>query len=83
MAGRRVLITGVAGPVGMALAAQLAQDPAVERVVGVDTRPLEAGLAERIDLIAADLRAPDLGARVADSGADVVVQSPGPCGRPS
>ncbi|MEP6954805.1 MAG: NAD-dependent epimerase/dehydratase family protein [Solirubrobacteraceae bacterium] len=75
MAGRRVLITGVAGPIGAALAARLARDPGVERVIGVDTRPLEAGLAERIDLIAADLRAPDLGDRVAGSGADVVVHN--------
>ena len=75
MAGKRVLITGVAGPVGAALAARLARDPEVDRVIGVDTRPLEAGLAERIDLIAADLRAPDLGDRVAGSGADVVVHN--------
>jgi UDP-glucose 4-epimerase len=75
VAGRRVLITGVAGPLGAALAARLARDPEVERVIGVDTRPLEAGLAERIDLIATDLRAPDLGDRVAGSGADVVVHN--------
>ena len=75
MAGRRVLITGVAGALGAALAARLARDPGVERVIGVDTRPLEAGLAERIDLIAADLRAPDLGDRVASSGADVVIHN--------
>ncbi|MGZ6707171.1 MAG: NAD-dependent epimerase/dehydratase family protein [Solirubrobacteraceae bacterium] len=75
MAGRRVLITGVASPVGSALAARLAADPAVERVVGVDTRPLEADLAERIDLVAADLRAPDLGDRMAATGVDTVVHN--------
>jgi UDP-glucose 4-epimerase len=75
MAGRRVLITGVAGPIGSALAAQLSEDPAVERVIGIDTRPLQAGLAERIDLIAADLRAPDLARRVARTGAQVVVHN--------
>ena len=41
MAGRRVLITGVAGPLGAGLAARLAGDPGVERVIGVDTRPLD------------------------------------------
>ncbi len=87
MAGRRVLITGVAGPLGAPLAARLAADPAVERVVGVDTRPLDAALAERIDLIASDLRDADLVTRLAGAEADVVVhndvlQLPEP-GRPS
>src|SRR5881628_1429133 len=75
MAGRRVLITGVAGPLGAALAASLAADTRVERVIGIDTRPLDAALAERIDLIATDLRDPGLGGRVAGSGADVVVHN--------
>lgn len=87
MPGPRVLITGVASQLGAALAARLAADPAVERVIGIDTRPLEADLAERIDLVAADLRAPDLAARLAGTGADVVVhvdvlQLPEP-GRPA
>ena len=42
---------------------------------GIDTRPLDAALAERIDLIATDLRDPGLGGRVAGSGADVVVHN--------
>jgi UDP-glucose 4-epimerase len=75
MPGPRVLITGVASPLGAALAAQLAADPGAGGVVGIDTRALEADLAERVDLIAADLRSRDLAARIADSGADVVVHN--------
>ena len=75
MPGPRVLITGVASQMGAALAARLAADPGAGDVVGVDTRALEADLAERIDLIAADLRSSDLTARIARSGAEVVVHN--------
>ena len=40
MAGRRVLITGVANAFATRLAHLLAADAGVDRVVGVDTRPV-------------------------------------------
>ena len=39
---------------------RLAADAGVERVVGVDTRPVDPALAERIDVVAADLRSAEL-----------------------
>ena len=73
MAGRRVLITGVANPFGARLAHRLA-DSDVERVVGVDTRPVEA-LAERIDVLAVDLRSAELPALVRAAAVDTVVHN--------
>jgi UDP-glucose 4-epimerase len=75
MAGRRVLITGVANPFGARLAQRLVADDDVERVVGVDTRPIDAGLAERIELLAADLRDPDLVPAVRAAAVDTVVHN--------
>ena len=57
---RRVLITGVSGPLGARVAARLAADPAVEHVVGVDTRRPPAPLADRITFVEADLRRGEL-----------------------
>lgn len=53
---RRVLITGVSGPLGARVAARLAADPSVEHVVGIDTRRPPAPLADRITFVEADLR---------------------------
>jgi UDP-glucose 4-epimerase len=75
VAGRRVLITGVANPFGARLARRLSRDASVERVVGVDTRPVDPELAERIDLIEADLRDDQLGALVRAAGVDTVVHN--------
>ena len=75
MAGRRVLITGVANPFGARLAARLAADAAVERVVGVDTRPVDPELAERIDVVAADLRSAELPPLVRAAAVDTVVHN--------
>jgi UDP-glucose 4-epimerase len=57
---RRVLITGVSGPLGARLAARLAADPGVEHVVGIDTRRPPAPLADRITFVEADLRRGEL-----------------------
>jgi UDP-glucose 4-epimerase len=57
---RRVLITGVSGPLGARVAARLAADPAVEHVIGVDTRRPPAPLADRITYVEADLRGGEL-----------------------
>lgn len=75
MAGRRVLITGVANPFGARLAHRLAADPGVARVVGVDTRPVDPALAERIDVLAADLRSAELPALVRAAAVDTVVHN--------
>jgi UDP-glucose 4-epimerase len=75
MAGRRVLITGVANPFGARLARRLAADAGVERVVGVDTRPVEPALAERIDVVAVDLRSAELPALVHAAAVDTVVHN--------
>jgi UDP-glucose 4-epimerase len=57
---RRVLITGVSGPLGARLATRLAADPAVESVVGIDTRRPPGALADRITFVEAELRRGDL-----------------------
>ena len=75
MAGRSVLITGVANAFGSRLAHCLADDAEVERVVGVDTRPVDPDLAERIDVLQADLRSPDLPAAVRTATVDTVVHN--------
>jgi UDP-glucose 4-epimerase len=75
VAGRRVLITGVANPFGARLALRLAADADVERVVGVDTRPVDPELAERIDVVAEDLRSPELPPAVRAAAVDVVVHN--------
>lgn len=61
MLARRVLITGVSGPLGARLATRLAADPGVEHVVGIDTRRPPAPLAGRITFVEADLRRGELG----------------------
>ena len=48
MAGRRVLITGVANAFATRLAHLLAADAGVERVVGVDPRPVAPELVDDI-----------------------------------
>ena len=53
--GRRIAITGVSGHWGSELARQLARDPRVASVVGIDTRPPELDLGD-IEFIEADLR---------------------------
>jgi UDP-glucose 4-epimerase len=55
VAPRRVLITGVSGPLGARLALRLAGDPSVEHVVGVDDRDPPAALTGRIAFVRADL----------------------------
>jgi UDP-glucose 4-epimerase len=75
VAGRRVLITGVANPFGARLARGLAADDGGERVVGVDTRPIDPELAERIDVVAADLHDPELAPAVRAAAVDVVVHN--------
>src|SRR3954468_6899944 len=57
MAGRRILITGIASYLGTELARRLEQDPDVEYVAGLDTRKPKATL-EKTEFIEADIRNP-------------------------
>ena len=75
MARRRVLITGVANSFGTRLADLLAADAGIERVVGVDTRPVDPALAERIDVVTADLRSAELPPLVRAAAVDTVVHT--------
>jgi UDP-glucose 4-epimerase len=72
---RRILITGVANFWGAGLARALLADPAVEHVVGIDTRTPPPDVAERITLLDADLRAPELRRLVRASAVDAVVHT--------
>jgi UDP-glucose 4-epimerase len=71
---RVVVVTGVSRFLGARVAARLAADPRVERVVGLDPHdppPALAGLLEDIELIRADARAAS--SAIADLGAEAVV----------
>jgi UDP-glucose 4-epimerase len=73
VAPRRVLITGVTSPLAARLALRLADDPAVEQVIGVDTRRPEPELAARIVSVRADLRHGRLGPMLRLAAPQVVV----------
>ena len=82
MAGRRILITGIASHLGSALARRLEADPEVEYVAGLDTRPPRANL-EKTDFIEADIRSPTLLKLLPQTKVDTVVHNqiirqPGP-----
>jgi UDP-glucose 4-epimerase len=70
---RRVLLTGVSGPLGARVAARLAADPDVEHVVGIDTRRPPGALAERITFVEADLRRGELASILKVAAPHVVV----------
>jgi UDP-glucose 4-epimerase len=70
---RRVLITGVSGPLGARLATELAADPGVEHVVGIDTRRPPGALADRISYVEADLRRGELAPILKVAAPDVVI----------
>ena len=75
MPGRHILITGVSNFWGSRLAARLAEDPEVDRVVGLDTRPPGRLLRARITFIEADLRTPELGAHLRAAAVDTLVHN--------
>jgi UDP-glucose 4-epimerase len=72
---RRILITGVANFWGTGLARALLADPAVERVVGIDTRTPPADVADAITLVDADLRTPELRTLIRASAVDTIVHA--------
>jgi UDP-glucose 4-epimerase len=91
MTAKVVLVTGVSGYLGGHLAARLADDPDVERVIGVDTAAPSPGLSAlmgRAEFVRADIRNPLIGRVIATAKVDTVVHASitahpaGPSGRP-
>ncbi len=71
-----VLVTGVSRWLGGALAAELARDPAIDRVIGVDTVPPSAELLRRLgrtEFVRADIRNPLISKVIATAAVDTVV----------
>ena len=87
MAPSIVLVTGVSRFLGGHLAARLAADPSIERVIGVDTVPPGPDLCSRMgraEFIRADIRNPLIAKVIARADVDTVVHaalSPHPSGR--
>lgn len=70
--GRVVLVTGVAGEFAARVSRALAEQPGVERVVGVDTRPPSGDLGG-VKFVRADIRTPVIGKVMAVEDIDAVV----------
>jgi len=73
-----VLVTGVSRYLGSRLAAQLAADPTVGRVIGVDTTPpskADLALLGRTEFMRADIRNPLIAKVIAQANVDTVVHA--------
>src|SRR5438309_11668471 len=73
-----VLITGVSRFLGGRLAAQLAADPSVDRVIGIDTVPPRTGdlpLLGRTEFVRADIRNPLIAKVMAQARVPTVVHA--------
>ncbi|WP_369139501.1 NAD-dependent epimerase/dehydratase family protein [Modestobacter versicolor] len=71
-----VLVTGVSRWLGGALAAELAADPAIDRVIGVDTVPPPPEVLRRLgrtEFVRADIRSPLIGKVIESASVDTVV----------
>ena len=73
-----VLITGVSRYLGGKLAARLAADPSIDRVIGIDThppRPADRALLSRTEFVRADIRNPLIAKVVSQAQVDTVVHT--------
>jgi UDP-glucose 4-epimerase len=71
-----VLVTGVSRWLGGALAAELAADPAIDRVIGVDNVPPAPEVLRhlgRTEFVRADIRSPLIGKVIESASVDTVV----------
>ena len=71
-----VLVTGVSRWLGGALAAELATDPSIDRVIGVDTVPPAPEVLRRLgrtEFVRADIRSPLIGKVIDSAAVDTVV----------
>lgn len=75
MAPRVVLVTGVADQLGSQLAAQLAADPSIDRVLGVDTTPPALAPSSRVEFVRADIRGPKITKVIDSARVDTVVHA--------
>lgn len=76
MASPVVLVTGVSGHLGAVLAARLAADDAVARVIGVDTTPPTPPVVRRlgrVEFVRADIRNPLIAKVIGSAEVDTVV----------
>lgn len=74
-----VLVTGVSRFVGAHLAGQLAADPSIERVIGIDSdRPRRSDLERlgRTEFVRADIRNPLIAKVITQAHVDTVVHTP-------
>ena len=72
MSGRTVLVTGVSRDLGRTCARSLANDPAVERVIGVDVMPPRGDIGD-VQFVRADIRNPVIAKVIAREEVDTVV----------
>lgn len=82
--GRVVLVTGVSRDLGRRVARALADDPSVERVIGVDVVPPSGDIGS-VSFVRADIRTPVIAKVIAREDVDTVVHmsviaTPGPSG---
>jgi UDP-glucose 4-epimerase len=69
-----VLVTGVADQLGGSLAARLAANPEIDRVLGVDTRTPD-DLPDGVEHVAVDIRDPRIGKVITTAKVDTVVHA--------
>lgn len=72
MAGRRVVIIGIASHWGAELARRLERDPGIDYIAGIDSAAPPADL-ERTDFIEADIRSPLMSRLLPGTEADTIV----------
>jgi UDP-glucose 4-epimerase len=75
---RVVLVTGVSRHLGCRLAGRLSADPAIDRIIGVDTVPparADLDLLGRTEFVRADIRNPLISKVISGAGVDTVVHA--------